>query len=747
MEMVVTEQNIKEKQLIGFGDNTQSQLKQLLKTCKKHLKNYNEELIKKAFIFCVEAHKNKVRKSGEPFYKHPLAVAIITIKEMPLDQTSVIAALLHDVVNQSDFYSIKDIRSEFGATVEEIVSGISKIQHIESHNVSENENYRKLLLSLFKDVRIILIKIAEMLHNMRTIKYLEPEIQKKVANEVLEIYSPFANRFGLRNLKWELEDLAFKTINPDAYQEIKSKLHLTREEREEYIINIVNVIKHRIKNDDEFKDNKIKFKINGRAKHIYSIFNKIRNRGLPMEQLNDLFAVRIILDIDEISYCYLTYKIISRMYSVIDGTLKDYIANPKQNGYQSIHFAVRDELNNPFEVQIRTLKMHELSEKGVASHFNYKRGFLPAQSVLDDKNLEEWLNVVRKVFEKVGGDDSKELLLDARKKSHTDEIYVFTPTNEFKILPKDSTPLDFAYAIHSDIGKHCIGAKVNSRIEPMDYVLQSGDMIEILTSQKQKPRKDWLKIVITPRAKSQIHKYFKLKKMKKENKGKLIWEEMVKKLDIKYPNKLLLKMQKKLNFNSDDDFYLALATSGIDKITMFNLFKDIITEINNNKTSSGFNGILKENRKRKSKKIAVNYSSKLLFASCCNPLPGDKILGIISNDTKEIIIHRNNCPNIKELLNVYSSSIFEMDWDKINQTEFKTKFLILGEEKDNLLNDITTMISQMNNINIQSFNFDYTEEGFKAYITVQLNHIDDINTLFEKLKTINGIKSIQRIFK
>ncbi len=738
--------NIEDSNLIGYRDNTHSDFKQLLKNCKKYLKNYDEELIKKAFIFCVESHKNKIRKSGEPYYTHPLAVAMITIKEMPLDQTSVIAALLHDVVDQSDIYSLKDIRSEFGATVEEIILGISKIQHIESHNVAESENYRKLLLSLFKDVRIILIKIAEMLHNMRTIKYLEPELQKKIANEVLEIYSPFANRFGLRNLKWELEDLAFKVINPKAYKEIKSKLHLTREEREEHINSIVDYINNSLKNNEIIKENKIKFKISGRAKHIYSIFNKIHNRGLPMEQLNDLFAVRIILDTKDNSYCYLTFKIISDMYGIINGTYKDYISNPKQNGYQSIHFAVRDENGNPFEVQIRTKEMHELSEKGVASHFNYKRGFLPAQSVLDDKNLEEWLNIVRTVFEKVDGDDNGRLLLDARKKSYGEEIYIFTPANEFKILPKDSTPLDFAYAIHSDIGKHCIGAKVNSRIEPLDYVMQSGDMIEILTSQKQKPSKDWLNIVVTQRAKSQIQKYFKHKKMKKETKGKLIWEEMVKKFDLKNPDKILGKMQKKLNFKSKDEFYLAIATSGIDKTTMFNYFEDVINEINMPNSTNGVNSNAKTNGKKKNKKINIGNKTKFLYASCCNPIPGDKILGIISGDSKEITIHRYDCPNAKELLNVYSSSIFEMDWKSITETEFKSKFLIIGEEKDNLLNEITAKLSDMEDISIQSFNFDYTEEGFRAYIIVLVNSLDNLKKLFVSLRTIEGIKSVNRVF-
>ena len=448
-----------------LGVNKEADLEYLLLECAGHLKKFDENLITKAYHWCCEANKNRLLRSGEPFHTYPLSVAHVLISEIPLDDTSVASALLAGCIHQNGPFSLSDIRSEFSGTITEIVENIITIKKIDPETFSQLENYRKILLSLFKDVRIILIVLADKLHNLRTLEFLPEHKQYAQAKEAMEVYAPFAQRFGLFHLKWEIEDLSFKYINPQAYNEIKHGLKLTRNEREDYLKRFTKPIQDRLSKVELFKKNSISFEITARAKHIYSIFNKMIAREKGMDELYDLFAVRIIIDSDENSYCFLVYGILAELYKPVPGTFKNYISSPKKNGYQSIHTAVFGPQDKPVEIQIRTRKMHEISERGVAAHFDYKRGLLPAQSVLDDKELLEWMNLVRNTFENASGSDDTETILESLKNNlFQDEIYVFTPSKEFRVLPKDSTPLDFAYNIHSEIGNHCIGAKVNARV-------------------------------------------------------------------------------------------------------------------------------------------------------------------------------------------------------------------------------------------------------------------------------------------
>ncbi|MFC2129945.1 RelA/SpoT family protein [Bacteroidota bacterium] len=745
---------LKKKDINHYSEKISKEVKAdldyLLSECKKNLKDVDVQLITKAFHFCVEAHKNKVNKPGEPYYKSPLAIAHILISEIPLDQISVICALLYDVPEGSDIYGLKDIHSEFGQTVAEIVEGITKIQHIEEQNIKSSENYRKLLLSLFKDVRIILIKTAEMLYDIRGISNLEVEEQVEIAREALEIYSPFAHRFGLRNLKGELEDLAFQILNPEAYKEIKNKVHLTKKEREEYIRKFTKPIRERLENDDLFRKNDIKFELNGRAKNIYSIYNKIQIRGLPLEKLNDIFAIRIIIDSDDEKYCYLSYSIITDIYELVEDTFKNYIAYPKKNGYQSIHAALQGADGSPVEVQIRTRKMHEISEKGVASHFNYKRGFLPAQSVLDEENTEEWLNLVRSVFEKVGQGKTDELLDSIKKNWHQDEIYVFTPAKEFKIFPQDATPLDFAYAIHSEIGEHCIGAKVNGRIIPLDYKLQSGDQVEILTSKKQKPTKEWLSIVVTQRAKTYVQKYLRDQKIQAEEKGQQLWSDFLSRLNFKVSDKKFKKVIAVLNYNSKADFFIALSTSGFNEQMMFDYIKELLRGMKKKKGNKQdkiddfrSNGFLdgRENKPGYNSKYKITNTS---LAECCNPLPGDKIYGVLSPDGKTIVAHRNNCNKIKNLQKNQLQTLIEMDWSNLKDKDFSVRLLITGIDKPSILYEITSQLSSIGKINILGFNFNTTEEGFKGFLTLSIPDSEILFNVMKGLKAIDGIKSVER---
>lgn len=553
--------------VIEIGKNPQDDLELLLIECKKQLNSFNEEKIKKAFMMCYEAHDNKLRLSGLPYYTHPLEVALILIKEIPLDDISLMAALLHDVLDDGDKYTIKDIEIEFGPEVSNIVEGIHKIGHIENKNIdkfTQIENYRKLLLSLFKDVRIILIKLADRLHNMRTIQYLPESSRLKLAKETIDIYAPFANRFGLHNIKWELEDLSFKETNTKAYDEIKSQLKSTREQRQTYIDNFISSLYEILSKDELIKKLKVKYEIIGRAKHIYSIYNKMIARKKEMSELYDIIAVRVILDTTENNICFYTYGLIASYFAPAPDTFKDYINSPKRNGYQSLHCALVGPLKKMIEIQIRTKKMHDYAEEGFAAHFRYKGGNVNPSSILEEKQINDWMNAVREIFENAGFNTSEELLDSVKKNIFFDEIFVYTPKNEFRTLPKDSTPLDFAFDIHTEIGYHYIGAKVNSRIVPIDYKLMSGDQVEILTSKKQTPKAEWLKYVVTSKAKSIINKFIKEEEKELETKGQEIWEEKIKNFDFQISQEEFDKLLKIFKFANSKKFFIAIATTKFD---------------------------------------------------------------------------------------------------------------------------------------------------------------------------------------
>lgn len=707
-------------------------------TVKEKINKPDIELIKKAFIMCVDGHKHKVRKSGEPYYRHPLAVAYIVLEEIPLDQTSLISALLHDIPKFSEGYGLSDIKSEFGQTIAEIVDGISKIQHIETQNVDTQENYRKLLLSLFKDVRIILIKLAEMLHNMRTIEYLPEDEQFKIAKESLEIYSPFAHRFGLANLKWELEDDAFKIINPNEYYRIKNKLQLTHTEREEYVRSFIEEVQKMLNENELFQKNKIKFDIYGRAKSIYSIYSKEFARKMSMDKFNDLIAIRIIIDSNEVSYCYLTYGIISSFYLIIPNTFKNYIANPKQNGYQSLHVAVKGPDGHPIEVQIRTKNMHEIAEKGVAAHFNYKRGFLPADSVLDQKNIENWLEHIKNIFEKSKISFDAELIETVKKQWSFDEIYVFTPDKLFKVFPKDATPIDFAYSIHEDIGNGCIGAKVNGNIVPLNYKLTTGDQVEIIHSSNQYPKKEWLNWVVTSKAKNSIIRYLNSQKYKEVEKGEQIWNDFLHKNDFHLNEKKFSKLLTKMDFKSKEDFFIVLSNTDLrNKITLDGIKKTLWEKKFNINEK-----IISENETYKS-----IYDKKIILSRCCFPIKGDKITGFISPDGKTLIVHRNKCHLLKsiKIKNLSENYIFyKLNWDDIKYSEFETKLIIKAKERENLLNDVTDILTKFDKLVVKGFNFDTKEDIFSGSLIASVPDKFYLDKIIKELKTVNQIISIDR---
>jgi len=706
----------------------------LLDNCRSHLKKVREKLIIKAFHLNMEAYGKKVRKSGELYFSHPLAVANIVAKEIPLDDTSVIAALLHDIPNESDKFTIEDIRSEFGAEIADIIDGVSKIQTIESHSPEHHENYRKLLISLFKDVRIILIKIADRLHNMRTLDYIEPNRQKRIAGETLEIYAPFAHRFGLGSAKWELEELSFKYINPAAYGEIDKFLQLNRDQRELYIKDFTNPIIVAMNSDELFKINNIKFEINGRPKHIYSIYNKSIIRDKSIDELYDLFAIRIIIESEDSNYCFLTYGIISEIYKQVPETFKNYISSPKKNGYQSLHVAFFGKDAQPVEVQIRTRNMHEVAEKGVAAHFNYKRGLLPVNSFLENKNVENWMESVRNIFEAAVTEPTGDFLEKLRINLQLDEIYVFTPTNEFRVLPKDSSPLDFAYAVHSELGNTCIGAKINGRIVPLSYKLSSGDKVEILTSKTSRPHRIWLNYAVTTKARTLILKYLKDESGKKLADGRNSWILFQSKLNRKISNKEFIRLLELLNCSNENEFYLTISRGTLDDEYLLDLIQKKI--FNNQSNQNPENNVceLKE------------FDAPLSFANCCCPVRGDKITGIMTNG-KNIEIHRNECRKLQDFLSQKNTVKFKIEWFSILETKFVSRLKVVAGDSHSMLNEITSSVLRTNDITLKAISFSTKDFELTGSLTIQVKDLSQLNAILVNLQSVDGVKTAERLME
>lgn len=539
----------------------------LLADCKKFIKNGNEELLKKAFIITLDANKDRLRLSGTPYYSHAIAVARIVATEIKLDDTSVIAALLCDVIKEENDYDYTLIKAEFGTTIADIVTEIEKINHIEEELIQpevELENYRKLLMSMFKDVRIIFIKLAERLENLRSIAPLSSEKQLKDAKEALEVFAPFANRFGFRNIKWELEDLAFKITNREEFDNIKSKLQGKRKDREKYVEDFKLPLLEKIGNDKFLEKNNVKVKIYGRAKHIYSIFNKTIARNKPVDELYDLIAIRMILECEDPNMCFYVYSLAASIYHPVPETFKDYINAPKQNGYQSIHCAVLGPQRRPVEIQLRTRKMHEVAERGVAAHFNYKKGFIPAQSVFDNPNAVEWMDSVREMIESNESNSPEELFNFLKKNTFLQEIHVFTPKNELHTFPINSTPLDFAFHIHTELGSHYIGAKVNGKIVPIDYKLQSGDQVEILTSNKKSISEEWQSIITTNKARSVLDRHLKEIQTKNYRKGRKLWKSEIINGQLAIRQSVIDRVVAELDLATEREMYEELGKGNLD---------------------------------------------------------------------------------------------------------------------------------------------------------------------------------------
>jgi GTP diphosphokinase / guanosine-3',5'-bis(diphosphate) 3'-diphosphatase len=718
-------------------------LEDLLAVCRKNLKSVNEDLIRRAFEFSVEAHRNDMRASGEPFFNHPYEVATIVAREIPLDDISVASALLHDVAEDTT-YEIKDIRAEFGDTVADIVDGATKISDIfRSHEVTQAENYRKLLLSMVNDIRVMLLKFADRLQNMRTLEYLPKEKRERIAKETLDIYAPFAHRFGLAKIKWELEDSAFKYLHSAEYEDIAHKIKSKRRERESYIKKFIAPVEKRLKEEG------MSFELEGRPKHLYSIYNKMLSRNKPIDEIYDLFAVRIILETGNQNECFTVYGILSSIYIPIPERFKNYISVPKKNGYQSIHATVIGPEGKPVEVQIRTRGMHEIAEKGVAAHWKYKENL----SVLDEE-LENWISWVREIFEHTDEESRAKQLIESFKLTlYQDEIYVFTPKGELKILPKGATPVDFAFAVHSKVGFHCLSAKVNGRIVPLDHHLQSGDQVEIITSKKQVPNMDWEQFAVTHKAKSHIRKWIKDEERKLISAGRELWEKRLKK------NKLHLNEDELSRyfstFGAEDmrDFFLKVQRGDIDPdsaaLEILAQQKHPLPEsLKETSTEGLFSRFIQTARQITGGITLFGSQDTFLhsYARCCNPIPGDDIVGYVTTG-EGIKVHRKSCRNVQSLIANEPQRIIEVGWPTTNGNEFAAAIKISGEDRSGLLNDLTHTISSYQNTNIRGVNMDTKDSMFEGMIIISVKNTEHLSRIVEKIRKIRGVTRAERLLE
>ncbi len=729
-----------------WGRSAEDDCAYLLAEGRRYLVKFDERLVEKAFRFCVEAHKNDLRASGEPYYTHPAQVAHIVIRELPLDDISVIAALLHDVVEDTS-YSVKDIRADYGAEVAAIVDGATKISDVfKSREITQAESYRKLLLSLVNDVRVMLIKFADRLHNMRTIDSLPRDRQERMARETMDIYAPFAHRFGLGTIKWELEDLSFKVLNRSAYDDIKRQLNTTREEREEYIEKFSRPIAEKL------KELGLTYEINGRPKHLYSIYRKLVMRSKTLDELYDLFAIRVIIDTEENNDCFLVYGMVSEIYTPVPERFKNYISVPKKNGYQSLHTTVIGTDGKRVEVQIRTRAMHDYAERGVAAHFRYKANSGATASWIDSKDLEEWASWVRDIFENAGDEAPQQLMESFKLNLYQDEIYVFTPKGDLRILPKGATPIDFAFDIHSAVGAKCIGAKVNGRIVPLDHRLETGDQVEILTSRNQTPNRDWERIVVTHKAKTHIRRILNEDRRTNVSEGRELWEKRAKKVGLHLNEDDLERLVTQLKYESRSDFYLAIGTGALSpeqaSTLVLERMKPGHEQESTHEADYTFTEFQESARERADGIYIVGDNlptAKVMFsyARCCNPVPGDDIIGVVTIGSG-IKVHRAGCHNVSDFADKLKARLIEVRWSKQQRGDFLAGIKITGDDRPGMLNDITSAVNAINNTNIRGVTIDAYDSIFEGILTVYVTDIGHLQRIFDKLYHIKGVRTVER---
>lgn len=715
--------------------------KLLLKSSKPFLKDEDAKTIKKAFAMSTDAHQDMRRKSGEPYIFHPIAVAQICVDEIGLGTTAIVAALLHDVVEDTDI-KVKDIQAVFGEKVALIIDGLTKISGVFEHGSSQQaENFRKMLLTLSYDVRVILVKLADRLHNMRTLDSMAIDKQLKIASETMFLYAPLAHRLGLYAIKSEMEDLYLKYTDAKTYRDIASKLHQTKATRNKFIVDFINPIQ------SELNKSGFEVTIKGRPKSIFSIYNKIKNQNTPFEQIYDLFAIRIIIHNvkpeDEKAACWRVYSIVTDYYKPNPDRLRDWISTPRSNGYESLHTTIMSSLGQWVEVQIRSERMDDIAEKGYAAHWKYKEGG-PNNG---EAGLEQWLSRVREAIEN-NDLPALDFVDNFRNNLFKEEIFVFTPKGELKSLPAGSTALDFAFDIHSQIGSHCIGAKVNQKLVPLSYILTNGDQVEILTSPKQKPSEDWLKFVFASKSKSKIREALKDSLRELAEDGKEIIQRKIKNAKIDFSDENQRKIMDFYGEKSALEFYAKVAKNQIDISHLLDFNKPHFHEelLPNITTKKDFVREISKARGENTDMLLIGEDMEKIdynLATCCNPISGDSVFGFVTV-SEGIKIHRTTCPNAIELMSKFGYRIIKARWTSQKELAFPAGIFIEGVDRVGIINDTTMIISTELKVNMRSITVDSDDGIFTGKLIVYVNDTSHLEKLMEKLSSIEGILKVSR---
>lgn len=721
-----------------------SRYKDLLKGTYEVLSKEDKELIRKAFDIAVDAHSKQRRKTGEPYIFHPIAVAKIVAMEIGLGAVSIAAALLHDVVEDTE-YTIDDMEQLFGETIARIVNGLTKISRLNKEQDAsiQAENFRKMLLTLHDDVRVILIKIADRLHNMQTMDSMPAHKQLKIASETLYIYAPLAHRLGLYNIKTELEDLGLKYTEPEVYNDIVTKIKESKEEQQSYLDRFSETLKEGLDKED------FKYAIKGRFKSIYSIRRKMRNQNVSFDEVYDKFAIRIIFtpnSADEKFEAWKIYSIVTDYFKPNPSRLRDWISQPKTTGYEALHITVVGPDAQWVEVQIRSERMNEIAEKGYAAHFKYKQGNT------NESGLEAWLNRLKESLENQSL-NAVDFVEEFKLNLYSKEIYVFTPKGDLKSLPKDASALDFAFSIHTDVGLKCRGAKVNGKLVPLSYTLKSGDQIEVITSSTNKPNARWLDFVITARAKTKIRAALKDEEKKIAEEGKAILTRKLRHLKIPFNEKTINELVNYFKLRTSFDLFFRVGNGALDNTqlkafvsqrnsTILNFFKTKLRRSSTNKD-------IIENEEVTSKYDALVFGKEeekldYKLSKCCNPIPGDQVFGFLTIN-EGIKVHKKNCPNAISLQSNYAYRIMQAKWIDSTKQEFKAILHISGVDKKGIVNNVTKIISSNMDVFINSINIAGDEGVFDGKISLSVKNSMQINKLIKSIEKVEGIKKVERV--
>lgn len=711
----------------------------LLRCLKTRIKPGDRKTIRHAFEMAVDAHKSMRRKSGEPYILHPIAVARICVEEIGLGVRSTVCALLHDTVEDTDV-TLDDIQREFGTEIARIVDGLTKISNVVDVNASQQaENFRKILLTLTDDPRVIIIKLADRLHNMRTMDSMRHEKQLKISSETVYVYAPLAHRMGLYNIKTEMEDLSMKYLEPDTYKDIARKLAETRRERTKYINEFVRPL------NEKLEKGAFEFEIYGRPKSIHSIWNKMKKKGVSFEEVYDLFAIRVILNSPtekEKEDCWKVYSMITDEYTPAPERLRDWLSNPKSNGYEALHTTVMGPLGKWVEVQIRTKRMNEIAEKGLAAHWKYKEGGG------EDSRFEKWFGQIREMLS-AQDTDSVDFLHDFKRSFLAEEIYVYTPKGDVKMLPIGATALDFAFAVHSEVGSKCIGAKVNHKLVPISHKLRSGDQVEIIASNKQKPSEDWLAFVVTAKARNKIKDALKEEKKAVADEGKYTLQRKLEGLGVAFNQHNIDELVAHYKYHSNLELFYQIAIKNND-LKDLKEFKVIGDRLEAPKAlpklpEPKHDGHPSINKKDAELIIFGESSDRVVYnlANCCKPIPGDDVFGFVTTG-KGLTIHRTSCPNAARLMASYGHRVVKTKWAKNKEISFLTGLKILGLDDVGVVSKITNLISSELKININALTIEAKEGIFEGNIRIYVHDKEELDNLVKRLLKLDGIQSVER---